>query len=252
MQGKYRKITVEMKRENEGYRFWKRGEESPVCYVESYKEKRAVFFHGQNLLPGENYHLILMGNSDGRVEHQDFGPLHTAADGALQCYRTFSGAPLDSYQFCILCADRGDGDMDIVYKGAIFGETEDPWNALCQKGTPTEAFTAGRDETEADWYRLDDLHLLPPACRNCLPWMSSYGHYIIGRKKQRYYLGVAGRFLQREQPLREEGVFLLWQPIRGGEAFFERPDLMTVKEQEEIFGYWIAGVNPETGELQPV
>jgi len=82
--------------------------------------------------------------------------------------------------------------------------------------------------------------------------MKSYGHYIVGRKDDRWFLGVPGRFLQKEQPLREEGVFLLWQPIRGGEAFFDCPERMTGKQQEKIFGYWIAEIDTKKGRLWPV
>lgn len=250
MQGKYRKIMVDMTRKSDACRFWKQGDQIPVCYVESYKEKRALFFQGQNLLPKKNYHLILMGNHDGQIEHQDFGPLHAGAGGELQAYHTFGGPDVDAYDFCLLCADHGEGEMEILYKGMILTEKAMPWTALYESGSETEAFTKGRDETGALWRRQENLQKLPAPWEPCQPWMEAYGHYIIGRKGARYYLGVPGRFLQKEQPLREAGIFLLWQPIRGGEAFFERPDLMSPKEQEEIFGYWIAEVNGKTGILQ--
>lgn len=252
MQGKYRKITIKMKRESTAYQLWKQALDSPVCYVESYKEKRAVFFHGENLLPGKTYHLILIGDGDGQTEHQDFGPLHTGTNGELQCYRSFGGVELEAYQFCLLCVDRGDGQMDIVYKGSLFVEGEKTWEALCKMGQQTKAFTAEQDETDATWYRLEDLNVLPPVGTRCLPWIKVYGHYIIGKNRQQYYIGVPGRFLKKEQPLREEGIFLLWQPIRGGEAFFDQPDQMSAKQQEKIFGYWIAGVDIVTGNLQPL
>ncbi len=243
MQGKYRKIMVRMNRETEEYRFWNRETAEPVCYVESYKDKRAVFFHGRNLLPGENYHLILIGSAADEMVHQDFGPLHTGGNGELQCYRTFGGAELECYTFCILCANKGDSRMDIIYKGMLFQKDKTLWEDLCRQSERCNVFSQSCDETGAEWFRVEDLTTLPPGGEVCLPWVSPYGHYIIGRKSDNYYMGVPGRFLQKEQPLREEGVFLLWQPLRGGEAYYERPDLMTKKQQEEIYGYWIAEVD---------
>ncbi|MBR3786511.1 MAG: hypothetical protein IKJ77_08910 [Firmicutes bacterium] len=249
MQGKYRKIIVPVKRESETYVFWKRETAEPVCYVESYKEKRAVFFHGRNLHPQITYHLILIGSSDGQVLHEDFGPLRTGGSGELQCYKTFGGPELEAYRFCLLCAEREDKEMDIVYKGELF-PAESCWTDLCCPEKRLEAFSAGCDETGAQWFRVEAFDSLPVGAKGCRTWMEKYGHYIIGRKEMQYYIGVPGRFLQREQPLREEGIFLLWQPIRGGEAFFERPDLMTPKQQEEIFGYWIAELDAESDSLK--
>jgi len=251
MQGKYRKITVDMNPENDDYRFWKHRTGETVCYVESYKDKRAVFFQGSNLLPGENYHLILIGKGDGQIEHQNFGPLHTEGNGEIHCYRTFGGTDLENYAFCLLCADKGNGQMEIVCKGTLFQE-EHPWSSMCQVSDKVDAFTKGCDETGAQWYRAEEFSRLPAIAQPCIPWMKSYGHYIVGRKDDRWFLGVPGRFLQKEQPLREEGVFLLWQPIRGGEAFFDCPERMTGKQQEKIFGYWIAEIDTKKGRLWPV
>lgn len=251
MQEKYRKIMVAMEPETASLPFGKRTAAAPVCYVESYKGKRAVFFHGYHFFPGGKYHLILIGNGHDGMKYQDFGPLHAEGNGELQCYQTFEGVPLECYAFCLLCTEAEDGGMTILYKGKLFQETS-PWEQLCDQGKQIEAFTAGCDETRALWYRLERLDLIPEEGKPCQTWMERYGHCIIGRNGGRYFLGVPGRFLQKEQPLREEGVFLLWQPMRGGEAFFDRPDAMTRRQQEGIFGYWIAEVNLEKGCLQGI
>lgn len=249
MQGKYRKFMITMERVSEGWKFWENDTAAPVCYVESYKEKRAVFFHGRNLLPGNHYHIILIGDQDGMVEHQELGPLQTSGTGELRCYRTFTGPALDIYDYCLLCGEKEDGQMDIVYKGALFSASGNLWDDLCGRAVPIEPFSPGCDETEAKWYRCDVLESLPVWIQSCQSWMESYGHYIIGRNEDRYFLGIPGRFLQKEQPLREVGVFLLWQPMKGGESFFDRPDQMSQTQQEQIFGYWIAGMDIEMGIL---
>ena len=252
MQGKYRKIMVDMKRENDAWQFWKREAAQPVCYVESYKEKRAVFFHCRNLLPGGRYHIILIGSADDTMEYQNFGPLHTGGNGELQCYRTFRGPELEAYAFCLLCGEGEEGQMDIIYKGLLFQEDEHAWEVLCSQGKETTVFSVDCDETSAKWYRIEDFDRLPVWAETCLPWMRAYGHYIIGRKEKAWFLGVPGRFLQKEQPLRENEVFVLWQPIRGGEAFYDCPDQMSSRQQEKIFGYWIAEIDVEEGRLRPV
>ena len=243
MEGKYQKIIVPMKRESDNYRFWKQEEKLPVCYVESYKEKSAVFFRDVNLLPGIEYHLLLIGGGEGSSSHQDFGPFHARGNGELECYRIFSGAPIETYAYCLLCAEDADGQPEIVYKGNIGEVRRTPWDALCKNERKVVAFTERKDETDACWYRIEDLETLPLEAVACLPWIRNYEHYIIGRKESRYFLGVPGRFLQKEQPLRDEGVFLLWQPIRGGEDFYDCPGNMSRREQEDIFGYWIAEID---------
>ncbi len=243
MRGNYRKIMVEMECESDLWNFREGIVSKPVCYVESYKDKRAVFFQGYNLFQGVNYHLILIGSAQGDVLHQNFGPFHVKKDGELRCYKVFYGEALEKYEFCLICAEQNDGQMDIVYKGRLFWHEDNLWESLCGQENLFQAFSCEADETKAQWYRRTDLEKLPAWTERCHPWAKAYGHYIIGRKEARYFLGVPGRFLQKEQPLRDEGAFLLWQPIRGGEDFYDCPESMTRRQQEDIFGYWIAEVD---------
>ena len=251
MQGKYRKIMVRMEAAGESGQRWRLAHMEPICYVESYKEKRAVFFQGYHLFPGERYHIVLIGNEAGEMIHEDFGPIHTGGNGELQCYRTFTGPALEAFDFCLLCAESDDGQLEIVYKGALFREAAS-FDFLCREENRVIPFSIEQDETAANWYRHGDFDRLPSWVGVCRPWMEIYGHYIIGRSDSRMFLGVPGRFLQKEQPMRDAGVFLLWQPIRGGEAFFDRADQMTRRQQETIFGYWIAGLDTEQGIFQPL
>ena len=243
MRGNYRKIMVEMERQTDVWNFREKHVSKPVCYVESYKDKRAVFFQGCDLFQGVNHHLILIGSAQGNVLHQSFGPFRVQQDGELRCYKVFRGEDLESYEFCLVCVEQENGQMDIVYKGRLFYHEDNLWEALCVQGNLFQAFSCEADETKAQWYRRTDFEQLPPWTEKCHPWAKAYGHYIIGRKEVRYFLGVPGRFLQKEQPLRDEGAFLLWQPIRGGEAFYDCPENMSRRQQEDIFGYWIAEVD---------
>ena len=259
MKGKYKKIEIKMHRESDAYRLWKKRAEETVCYLESYKEKRSLQFHAENLLPsrtlmeteGKEYHLVLVGEEDGEVIHKDFGEIFAEQMGAVQFFQIFEGHDIEAYQFCIFCAVSSQGEMEIIYKGEVNpGEELLDWQTRCSSGERTEAFTPAWDETGCQWFRIDDCTTLPEPLKLCRKWVDKYQHYIIGKNKEQYFVGIPGRFLQGEQPLREDKVFLLWQPIRGGESFFSHPETMTEKEQEEIFGYWIAAVSSDGRSLR--
>ena len=128
MAGDYRKYSVEMKGGEVGYRLWKRGRQSVVCVFETYKEKRAVYFSVSNLLPssvllreeGREYHLILLGSSDGEIIHMDFGVFSVNPRGEGLLRRKFTGPPLSCYTHCLLAAlDRETGAAETVFEGAM-------------------------------------------------------------------------------------------------------------------------------------
>lgn len=119
----------------------------------------------------------------------------------------------------------------------------------CEK---VEAFAEGWDETGAVWCRVDRSSPLPKSLQPCSNLITTYGHYIIGRNEKERFIGIPGRFLQREQPLRKDRRFTLWQPIRGGEHYFTDLHELTGELAEEIFGYWISAVDMETGEIVPL
>ena len=81
MGGDYRKFTVEMQLMNDEYRLWRSGIDGSTCIVESYKDKRSLYFAVSNLLPSASllsqgnreYRLILMGVDEGEIIHRDFG-----------------------------------------------------------------------------------------------------------------------------------------------------------------------------------
>ena len=114
------------------------------------------------------------------------------------------------------------------------------------------AFSESIDETGAKWYRISSGSQIPAPLTNCRDQVEKYGHYIVGQRESSYYIGIPGRFLQGEQPLREQKCFVLWQPIRGGEKFFKDLSELTEKLQEEIFGYWIGGIDGESGMITPL
>ncbi len=258
MAEKYQKFDLIMELENPDYRLWKKGPRQLLCRLETYKEKRALFFRAENLLPlstaegkyGREYHLLLMGSHDGQVVHQDFGPVRVTQNGEGSLFQKFTGAPLDCYTHVLLTIVDEKGQAEILcrqetpFSGTIW--------ALCREEHRVKPFSDACDETGAAWYRVEQWSDLPASVEPCRQWIESYRHYIIGKKEQNLYIGIPGRFLQKEQPCRQWQTFLLWQPIRGGEAFFDQPENMTRQQQEEVFGYWVAQLDREKNQLIPL
>jgi len=239
--------------ENKNWFIQKKAPCEVLCRLESYKEKRSVCFSANNMNPQEAYHFILIGEKDGGLIHQEFSPIHADAKGGIRFYQTFEGEELQYYKYCIFGVIRQGEQMDIIYRGSLVQEKrEEVCEALYRHGKGIEPFTPACDEINASWHRVEASYALPEALMCCKEWIDIYGHYIIGKKNDKFYIGIPGRFLQREQPLRRKGVFQLWQPIRGGEDFFDVPDKMTERQMEEIYGYWIAGITSEDVGLVPL
>ena len=268
MKGNYQKFVINMERQTDAYRLWKHGSDEVVCVLETYREKRSVFFSVQNLLPSNYlhkdksgaYHVVLLGAENGQLLHEDFGVFHVSQNGEGTFFQKFTGPALSSYTHCLLVVDwRSDAEPEVIYQGETpffcKAERSDSWEELrkwCESQTPTKAFSAKIDETKASWYRVPAEEPLPEVLEMAKSYINRYRHYLFGCNGERYYVGIPGRFLQKEQPCREKALFFLWQPLRGGEKFFDETATMTARQQEEIFGYWIAEVNLETGGLKPL
>lgn len=294
MQGDYRKFVIEMEREGADYRLWKKGNDNAVCMMETYKNKRSVYFAVSNLLPSSallreedrEYHLLLIGVDDGELIHRDFGPFYVNHQGEGSIFKKFTGPSIECYTHCLFVALKpSDGNTKTIYKGNMpffepdvcetdkenencgekrqdhdeqsfeKGQQEELWREIFEKfyQNPEDVFFAEeRDETKATWCRVSQSSPLPDSLAQCRDLITAYGHYIIGKKGRRCFVGIPGRFLKREQPLRDEGCFTLWQPLRGGERYFEDLDSMSEILQEEIFGYWICEIDEDKGRLLPL
>ncbi len=103
-----------------------------------------------------------------------------------------------------------------------------------------------RDETASNWHREEKLDLLERFCPEGYECAQKYGHFIIGEKDGNNFIGIPGRFIRSEQPGQGSTGFTLWQPLRGGELFYENLETIPDEAAERIFGYWIASLNAET------
>lgn len=102
------------------------------------------------------------------------------------------------------------------------------------------------DETGANWHREEKIELLEKFCPEGYESAEKYGHFVIGEKGGRNFIGIPGRFLRSEQPAQGKTGFTLWQPLRGGELFYGELETIPDEAAEQIFGYWIAVLDAET------
>ncbi len=267
MDGNYQKFEIHMRRESDEYCLWKNGQNEVFCILETYKEKRSAYFSVTNLLPTTamksdgrmEYRFLMLGSHDGEMIHRDFGEFFVNQNGEGSFFQKFSGPAISCYTHCLLVASKEDGTVTIIYQGEtpffVSAHPSDLWRerlSWCKAQEPAKIFSDDMDETHARWYRIPGEWELPPELMPAKTLIKKYSHYVLGLCEDACYVGIPGRFLQREQPCREEGLFLLWQPLRGGEKFFNRREEMTRQEAEEIFGYWITEVDLSSGTLKSV
>ncbi|MGN0659875.1 MAG: hypothetical protein ACI4LA_09735 [Emergencia sp.] len=274
----YRKYNVEMRWQCQDFRMWKRGIDRAVCVLETYRDKRSVYFAASNLLPSENlaeerkeYHFVMMGAEDGGLLHRDFGVFSVNQSGEGSLWQKFDGPSLSCYTHCLLLAlNQETGKTVCILSGQTpffqektasrkggepGGRFEQIWGKDFRKWNPADQiapFTPEKDETGAIWLRREWRGQVPDPLKLCCVQIEKYGHYIIGRKEQRRFAGVPGRFLMAEMPGGKKGGFSLWQPIRGGETFFDDLGELKGSLQEELYGYWIGEIDEETGEIRPL
>ena len=80
--------------------------------------------------------------------------------------------------------------------------------------------------------------------------ISRYRHFIFGIDNRHYFIGVPGRFLEKEQPDGGKSGFVLWQPIIGAEGYRADEEGASLKNRQVAYGYWIAAINRQTGIIE--
>lgn len=109
-----------------------------------------------------------------------------------------------------------------------------------------------QDETGAAWRREERVELLTQFCREGYAMASRHGHFLVGTGNRGTYLAIPGRFLLEEQPAGGVTGFTLWQPLAGGEELFDTLENLSESQAREVYGYWIAGLDPDTLKLSEV
>jgi hypothetical protein len=126
-----------------------------------------------------------------------------------------------------------------------------PQNSVEDAGGATfgEVYFA-QDETKSRWRREEKVELLAEFCREGYAMAKRHGHFLIGNGADGSFIGIPGRFLLEEQPAGGVTGFTLWQPLAGGEELYESLEDLDADAADTVYGYWIAGLDPETLKLK--
>ena len=109
-----------------------------------------------------------------------------------------------------------------------------------------------KDETESTWRREERVVMLADFCREGYAMARRHGHFLVGTGSRGSFLAIPGRFLLEEQPAGGVTGFTLWQPLAGGEELFDSLENMSENLARDVYGYWIAALDPDTLKLSEV
>ena len=109
-----------------------------------------------------------------------------------------------------------------------------------------------QDETECTWRREERVEMLADFCREGYAMARRHGHFLVGTGSRGSFLAIPGRFLLEEQPAGGVTGFTLWQPLAGGEELFDGLENLSENQARDVYGYWIAALDPDTLKLSEV
>lgn len=109
-----------------------------------------------------------------------------------------------------------------------------------------------QDETECTWRREERVEMLADFCREGYAMARRHGHFLVGTGSRGSFLAIPGRFLLEEQPAGGVTGFTLWQPLAGGEELFDSLENLSENQARNVYGYWIAALDPDTLKLSEV
>ena len=109
-----------------------------------------------------------------------------------------------------------------------------------------------QDETECTWRREERVEMLADFCREGYAMARRHGHFLVGTGSRGSFLAIPGRFLLEEQPAGGVTGFTLWQPLAGGEELFDSLESLSENQARDVYGYWIAALDPDTLKLSEV
>ncbi|MEG0829422.1 MAG: hypothetical protein RSD88_02185 [Anaerovoracaceae bacterium] len=107
-----------------------------------------------------------------------------------------------------------------------------------------------KDVTGAKWKRIGNLNRFPMISPGSSHGISKYRHFIFGTGQEHYFIGIPGRFLEKEQPENGNSGFALWQPIIGAEQFEVEKEGSSLENRQVAYGYWIAKIGRKDGTIE--
>lgn len=281
---KYKKSVVVLKEQSKDFALEKGHPVTGYVKLETGENRGAVRVGAENLKESGKdnyiYKLILFGKYKEKNIYKVLGGLPIGKDGKGESYLNFNpkdmdgkGNPLDHFNVALLVAVSQSNlkePLHPILRGSLIANEEEPPKGKIKKYNDyynhyilTRCNTmAGRkdrydrilpfkeDQTNAEWLRVSGANKFPVVSPDTQYILSKYRHFIFGIGKNHYYLGVPGRYLEKEQPEGGKSGFTLWQPIIGAENLNAKGKNAPIKNRQAAYGYWIMTINKETGMIE--
>ncbi|MEG2626708.1 MAG: hypothetical protein RR973_02015 [Anaerovoracaceae bacterium] len=273
----YKKHILNTELCDNSFTYWENDQVFVSCKMETYKNKGAIQYIAKNFLPSTQvafqtemeYRLVLLGFGENGVAHLDMGPIFVNKMGEGRTYQKFNcnnvdgkGNNIEKFSYCLMVATpRGEekGQPITLTKTALPYLSEikkvdymETWREIAEatnKIENSDIFDKKNDETGSIWYIMNLDKKYPRLLDECKKQAEQYQHYIFGKTANAYFVGIPGRFFRGEQPFNGGNGFSLWQPLKGAEEIYGRIEDTTEEIREEIFGYWIAKIDMDSGDL---
>jgi hypothetical protein len=281
---KYRKSVVVMKAENKEFALNPQKEISGYLKLEIGGNRGIARIGAENLRHYLNndyqYKLVLFGKKKKKTIYKALGDLKVDREGKGESYLRFDPVNIDGrgnafqiYRVALVVAlSKTDPKEPLhpVLRGTLEHEEEKPrgrkaknynnyYNQYVLLGCRAidenklkydRIVPFKKDKTGAQWRRLPSPARFPMVSPDTQYILSRYRHFIFGISKTHYFIGVPGRYLEKEQPEEGRSGFTLWQPILGAESLEAAKENAPMKNRQAAYGYWIAAVDKETGGIE--
>lgn len=280
----YKKSFVMLEEQNRSFALDKKRPVKGYLKIETGRNRGAVRVGAENLRCFEQdayvYKLIFFGKKNEKTIYKIMGTLLISSRGRGETYLKMNPVDLDGNGNSLNCftiatvvavsmTDRRE-PLHPVLRAAI----EKRERCMCPKDYGTfnhfynqhviqccqeienkrelyhKTIPFKHDRTGADWRRVVNLGRFPLVSPDGQYMITRYRHFIFGTDDTYYYIGVPGRYLEKEQPEQGKSGFVLWQPIMGAEAYGADEEGASMECRQVAYGYWIAAINKESGTIE--
>lgn len=275
---KYEKMYVMLNEENHSFANDERDKASGVIKIETGSGKGAIKVDIDNLLYSSiyAYKLIFFGKKKEKTIYTVVGDISVNEEGNGRGYFRFNpgnadgaGNELKNYSLAVVAAvslDDGREPLHPVLKGSFAKNKEEK---VILKNTVKKTYSGYYNEflidscgkiaenmsfyenvrpfsesiLDCSWKKIINIGRMPVLSAEAAALCSRYRHFIFAETQNYYYIGVPGRKIKSEQPEQGKSGFSLWQPVAGAEE---------ASDEKEAYGYWIAAINKNNGEIEEI
>lgn len=282
---RYKKNVVMLNEQNRDFALDRNKPVTGYIKLETGEGKGALRIGGENLRYYEKgkyaYKLILFGKQKEKTIYKVLGSLSINNKGVGESYLSFDpvnidgkGNRFDDYNVAVLVAvsiNNTKEPLHPILRGTLPFEEEEKKTvraarnysgyyhkfvlSTCQdledkRDLYDNIIPFKEDITGAKWKKISKTNRFPIVSPDTQYILSRYRHFIFGIGKQHYFIGVPGRYMEREQPEGGMSGFTFWQPIVGAENYYATEQNAPLKNRQAAYGYWIAAVSKDNGIIE--